>query len=600
VSLPRPNDHGRRPAPPTPPPSVAGRGSGTPGDQLTDQEFAQLRELVYRKTGIDLSEGKRVLLASRLFRRMNSLGLKSYGEYYARVMSDKSGQELEILINAITTNKTDFFRESHHFRYLQDVVFPRVRARAGGGTPKLRVWSAGCSTGEEPYTIAMTIADAMGAGPRWDVRITATDLDTQVLQKAQAANYTRERIAPVPAELAKRYLRPTNDPDLITVVPELKQMMQFQQLNFVADTWPVQGPFDVIFFRNVAIYFDRPTQDKILRRMVSLLDPDGDLIVGHSESLHWLSDLVVPVANTVYRRKDAVGNPTRRPSLNSGPTIAMSSPPAPGLHTSPAAGPAPTPLRPRPTAPTAPPPTTVRPTVPGARMTPPPRITPGSITPASRPTPPPPSQGVSRPQSPAPHSSAPVLTRSATTGGEPPMAVITVGGVFASREPRMVRTLLGSCIAACLWDPVAKVGGMNHFLLPDGGASELGSSRFGVHAMELLINEIMKCGGDRRRLEAKVFGAGHVLRVAGFDSSVPKRNAAFVREFLRKEQIPITAERLLGQSPLEVKFSTHDGRAWVRALEATATKDVAMAEERFVAEAKKTVATPPTPDVELF
>jgi chemotaxis receptor (MCP) glutamine deamidase CheD len=180
------------------------------------------------------------------------------------------------------------------------------------------------------------------------------------------------------------------------------------------------------------------------------------------------------------------------------------------------------------------------------------------------------------------------------------MAVITVGGVFASREPRMVRTLLGSCIAACLWDPVAKVGGMNHFLLPDGGASELGSSRFGVHAMELLINEIMKCGGDRRRLEAKVFGAGHVLRVAGFDSSVPKRNAAFVREFLRKEQIPITAERLLGQSPLEVKFSTHDGRAWVRALEATATKDVAMAEERFVAEAKKTVATPPTPDVELF
>ncbi len=180
------------------------------------------------------------------------------------------------------------------------------------------------------------------------------------------------------------------------------------------------------------------------------------------------------------------------------------------------------------------------------------------------------------------------------------MAVITVGGVFASREPRIVRTLLGSCIAACLWDPVAKVGGMNHFLLPDGGAGEVGSSRFGVHAMELLINEIMKCGGDRRRLEAKVFGAGHVLRVAGFDSAVPKRNAAFVREFLRKEGIPITAERLLGQSPLEVKFSTHDGRAWVRALEATATKDVALAEERFVAEAQKTVAAPPTPDVELF
>jgi chemotaxis receptor (MCP) glutamine deamidase CheD len=176
-----------------------------------------------------------------------------------------------------------------------------------------------------------------------------------------------------------------------------------------------------------------------------------------------------------------------------------------------------------------------------------------------------------------------VISRATTAAGEPPMTVITVGGVFASRERRIVRTLLGSCIAACLWDPVAKVGGMNHFLLPDGGASEVGSSRFGVHAMELLI-----------------FGGGHVLRVAGFDSSVPKRNAEFVRSFLAKENIRIVAERLGGHSPLEVKFDTHDGRAWVHALEATATQDVALAEERFVAEAKKSVAAPPSADVELF
>lgn len=175
-----------------------------------------------------------------------------------------------------------------------------------------------------------------------------------------------------------------------------------------------------------------------------------------------------------------------------------------------------------------------------------------------------------------------------------------MGGVFASKEPRVVRTLLGSCIAACLWDPEAKVGGMNHFLLPDGGSTEVGSSRFGVHAMELLINEIMKHGGDRRRLQAKVFGAGHVLRVKGFDSAVPKRNAEFVRMFLAKEHIPILAERLCGDAPLEVKFNTCDGRAMVRALEPTATKDVTLAEERFAAEAKKTTVAPPTMDVELF
>ena len=537
---------------------------------------------------------------------MNSLGLRSYGEYYARVMADKSGQELEILINAVTTNKTDFFRESHHFRYLQEVVFPRIRARAQGGTPRLRIWSAGCSTGEEPYSIAMTIADAMGHGPRWDVRIVATDLDTQVLQKAQHGVYARERLDPVPADLVKRYMHKTSNPNELAAAPELKAMLQFQQLNFVADTWPVQGPFDAIFFRNVAIYFDRPTQDRILRRMVALLDPTGDLIVGHSESLHWLADLVVPVANTVYRQKGSVGPTPTRPRSD-GPIVAQSSPPPPGLGMSPAAQPSSASLRPRPAVPAVPPmPSAPRPPVtagPSAKPTPPPpppakhahpyrhAHTPHLSVP---PLPPRTAAGAPAPR-PAPHAPS-----HAHEPGGLPAKVITVGGVFASREPSVVKTLLGSCIAACLWDPVAKVGGMNHFLLPDGGASEIGSSRFGVHAMELLINEIMKCGGDRRRLEAKVFGAGHVLRVAGFDSAVPRRNATFIRDFLKKEHIKITAERLLGDSPLEVKFSTSDGRAWVRALEANATKDVAAAEARFVAEARKTEAAPPSPDVELF
>ncbi|MFM7232628.1 MAG: CheR family methyltransferase [bacterium] len=625
----------RRPASPA---SPAGRPSGAASESLSDQEFEQLRELVYRQTGIDLSEGKRVLLASRLFRRINTLGLKSYGEYYQRVVSDRSGQEMEILINSITTNKTDFFRESHHFRYLQEVVFPRIRARAKGGVPKLRIWSAGCSTGEEPYSIAMTIADAMGNGPRWDVRITATDLDTQVLAKAAAAIYPRERTEPVPTALAQRWLRPTGQPNEVTVASELKAMMQFQQLNFVADRWPVQGPYDAIFFRNVAIYFDRPTQDRILRRMVALLEPDGDLIVGHSESLHWLSDLVVPVANTVYRKKDAIGGAPARPSARSESApppspLARSTPEQPGLRASAESHASHKPHAPH--KPATPQPghgshASHKPHAPHKPATPQPghgshaphkphtphtpRPEHGSHAPHKPHTPhtPQPGHGSHAPHkphsphkphvpaSPAPHSSAPVIARATTAAGEPPMTVITVGGVFASRERRIVRTLLGSCIAACLWDPVAKVGGMNHFLLPDGGASEVGSSRFGVHAMELLINEIMKCGGDRRRLEAKVFGGGHVLRVAGFDSSVPKRNAEFVRSFLAKENIRIVAERLGGHSPLEVKFDTYDGRAWVHALEATATQDVALAEERFVAEAKKSVAAPPSADVELF
>ncbi len=507
---------------------------------LTDAEFQKLRDLIHQKTGIDLAEGKKVLLASRLFRRIRALGLSSYMDYYRRVVADESGGELEQLINAITTNKTDFFRESHHFAFLRNEVLPRAAARAGrGGSKRLRIWSAGCSSGEEPYTIAMTVLDALGSDRSWDVRILATDLDTSILAKAQAGVYPQDRIEPVPAALASRFFTKGPRDGEVTVGPEAKQLVTFRQLNLIESPWPIRTTFDVVFFRNVAIYFDRPTQDRVLRGLASHLEPDGNLIVGHSESLHWMSDLLLQVSNTVYRLKGA---------------------------------------------------SPVRPAAPEAYV-PPPAKPVAAPRPARAPLPPP-----------APPAAPTTVTETTTMRsrfGDQQLHVITVGGVFASGEPAIVRTLLGSCVAACLWDPDAEVGGMNHFLLPEGSGGGP-SARFGVHAMELLINEIMKRGGDRRRLKAKVFGAGHVLHAHGFDSQVPKRNADFVRDFLHREGIPIVSERLLGRLPLEVRFQTDSGRAFVRALEPSTAARVEREEETYVEEAKHTVETPATNGVELF
>lgn len=177
---------------------------------------------------------------------------------------------------------------------------------------------------------------------------------------------------------------------------------------------------------------------------------------------------------------------------------------------------------------------------------------------------------------------------------------IHIGGVYASREPALVSTVLGSCVSACLFDPVAKVGGMNHFMLPDGVQDGELPSRYGVHAMEMLINEIMKLGGDRRRFQAKVFGGGHVLKVQHNLLAVPERNMLFIKAFLATEKISIVAQRLGGTQPLQVHFYTHTGKAWIKALGASEAKEVEAEEHRYRVEAVRGVQKPAADDITLF
>jgi chemotaxis protein methyltransferase CheR len=275
-------------------------------DGLTDREFEVFRGLVYTHTGITLNPHKRQLLQARLGRRLRVLGLTTFTEYHQFLTEqDPTGKELGCFVNAITTNKTDFFREAHHFRYLADEWMPAIKIRAARtGDRSIRIWSAGCSSGEEPYTIAMTIREALGPAAGWDVRILASDLDTDVLARAEAGVYSAEQTAPVPSALLTRhFLRGRGESaGRVRVRPELRALITFRRINFMDARWPIRPRLDIIFCRNVLIYFDRPTQQRILERFLALLKEDGLLVLGHSESVHGLLNGVQHLGNTMYRR----------------------------------------------------------------------------------------------------------------------------------------------------------------------------------------------------------------------------------------------------------------------------------------------------------
>jgi chemotaxis protein methyltransferase CheR len=282
----------------------AGRGPGAVG--ISDREFEIFRDLVHTHTGITLNAHKRPLLQARLGRRLRVLGLRTFTEYHRYLKeSDPTGQELGSFINAITTNKTDFFREAHHFRYLTEQWAPALKVRAArSGERLVRIWSAGCSTGEEPYTIAMAMREALGAASGLEVRILASDLDTDVLARAETGEYSAEQTAPIPPPLLSRYfLRGRGDNvGRVRVRPELRSLVTFRRINFMDPRWPIRPGLDIVFCRNVLIYFDRPTQQRILERFLGLLKEDGLLILGHSESVHGLLDGVQHLGNTMYRR----------------------------------------------------------------------------------------------------------------------------------------------------------------------------------------------------------------------------------------------------------------------------------------------------------
>lgn len=260
--------------------------------ELSDHDFKRVRDLIYGLAGISLSASKRDMVYSRLSRRLRSTGLGDFGAYLD-VVESGDATEVEAFTNALTTNLTAFFREAHHFPIFADHLTRNGQQQT--------VWCSAASTGEEPYTIAMTAVEAFG---RFDppVRILASDVDTNVLATAQAGVYTDDRIAKLEPERVKRFFKRGSGVNAgkVRVREELRRLITFRQINLLEDKWPVRGPLDVIFCRNVMIYFDKPTQLAILERFAPLLRDDGLLFAGHSESFHNAAHLFKLRGKTVY------------------------------------------------------------------------------------------------------------------------------------------------------------------------------------------------------------------------------------------------------------------------------------------------------------
>ena len=244
--------------------------------------------------------------ASRLVRRLRHHQIVSFSDYYALLTHPQTpASEMVEFINCITTNKTAFFRESHHFDFLSDTLVPEMKKT--GVNREIRIWSAACSTGEEPYSIAITLLEALRrTGSAWDGKILASDIDTAVLTTAQRGVYPAEVLDSIETSLHARYfLRGRGDAtSQVKVKQELARHIQFKRINLNETMWPVEGFFDGIFFRNALIYFDQPTQNVFLRKMLRHLKPNGYLFLGHSEHVPWLSDMVEPLSHTIYRKRD--------------------------------------------------------------------------------------------------------------------------------------------------------------------------------------------------------------------------------------------------------------------------------------------------------
>jgi chemotaxis protein methyltransferase CheR len=273
---------------------------------LSNADFNRLRRLVYDRSGINLTAEKKTMLEVRIRRRLRSLNLESYAEYCEFLFAQRGHEgELVQLIDVVTTNKTDFFREPSHFVYLTEKALPALSERSRWGEPVL-IWSAGCSTGEEPYTLAMVLSEYGLAHPGFRFRVLATDISTAVLAKAKLGVYSCEVVRAVPPDLQRKYFMRSRNPDsgVLRVVPELRQAVDFRRLNLVDEGFGLSGKADAIFFRNVMIYFDRATQKRILQKLTQYLVPGGYTFVGHSETLHDMGLPLEPVAPALYRKTD--------------------------------------------------------------------------------------------------------------------------------------------------------------------------------------------------------------------------------------------------------------------------------------------------------
>lgn len=487
--------------------------------QLDNREFKEFQRLIFDLAGITLADSKLIMVQGRLAKRLRALNLDSYSEYGRFLQSRQSPDEITNFINALTTNKTEFFRESHHFDFLVNTVFPGIERRAkDDGERKVRIWSSASSTGEEPYSIAMCAHDYFAA-PGWDMKILATDIDTTVLEKASNGEYNSELVGDIPAKYRSKYVERSGPAGSgqTKMRDSIRSLIHFHRLNLNGEQWDFKAQFDVIFCRNVMIYFNADSQRRLIERFAKYLKPDGYLIIGHSESLFGISDRFKLLGDTIYRFADSQVQLPRSEPSNPRSASAQSA-------------------------------TVTKTAKPPAA----PRV-------ASKPT------GT---KAVAKHHGS--FDSIASDGVE--RKPIIVGEYYASANPVWISTVLGSCVSVCLYDEQRHIGGMNHFMLPESPNDNREVASFGVHAMEMLINVIMKLGGDRRRLKAKVFGGAAV--VGTNMSGVGPKNVRFAEEFLRLEGLNIIASHTGGTAGMRVMFNPYTSKALVRELDQAASINV--------------------------
>lgn len=268
---------------------------------FTDANFQTIRKFVTENTGIVLTEIKKDMVYSRLSKRIRKGPYNTFDDFCAAI---ENGDETEqdYLINAITTNLTSFFRENHHFEFLAEVAIPEL-LQLNKQSKRIRIWSAGCSTGEEPYSIAMVLRETIPDIDQWDVKILATDLDANVIAQGQRGIYREERIDGLSDHRKKRWFKSGkgDNAGYVKVSPDLQKLIFFKRLNLLQH-WPIKGPFDLMFCRNVVIYFDKDTQRGLFKRYFNLLRPKAYLFIGHSETLHNVSDDFESLGKTIYQR----------------------------------------------------------------------------------------------------------------------------------------------------------------------------------------------------------------------------------------------------------------------------------------------------------
>jgi chemotaxis protein methyltransferase CheR len=268
--------------------------------ELSDRQFRIISGILYDRCGIKLTEGKEGLVKARLAKRLRHLGFANFDQYLDHLKRDSASGELYTMIDALTTNKTSFFREEEHFHYLRDKILPAVRQRGG----KFRIWSAASSSGEEPYSIALLLKTQWPDIHKYDVKILATDISTRVLEQAKAGVYKADMVSDVPRPILNRFFTasgPAANREY-RVNDDVRSLIRFARLNLMED-WPMSGPFDLIFCRNVMIYFDKETQQRLVRRFWQLLEPEGYLFVGHSESLTTTSKDYKYIQPAVYLKR---------------------------------------------------------------------------------------------------------------------------------------------------------------------------------------------------------------------------------------------------------------------------------------------------------